>query len=229
MAMDPNLDQLEAVAEALGPLMDELCLVGGCAAGLLVSDPGASPIRPTEDVDLVVEAVHYAGYHEFCQRILARGFSQHTDGDDPICRFRSSGLVVDIMPLNEQILGFSNRWYMSAFEGRQRASLPRGALIHHIDAPHLLATKLSAFEGRGGGDYVMSHDLEDIVRVVDGRPEVVAEVAASSPDLRAHIATGIRAFRADRLFAEAFPAYFEDGPERARIVDKRLKSLCQAD
>ena len=48
---DPNLALLEEAAALLGPLLDELVLVGGCAAGLLVTDPGASPIRPTEDVD----------------------------------------------------------------------------------------------------------------------------------------------------------------------------------
>ena len=62
--------------------------------------------------------------------------------------------------------------------------------------------------------------------MVDGRPEIVGEVAASSAELRAHIASGIRAFQADRLFVEAFPAYFDDGPERARIVNKRPESLC---
>lgn len=56
---DPNLAQLEEAAAKLGELLDELVLVGGCAAGLLVTDPGSSPIRPTEDVDLLVEATTY--------------------------------------------------------------------------------------------------------------------------------------------------------------------------
>ena len=49
---DPNLERVELVATALGPLRDELVFVGGCAAGLLMSDPGATPIRATIDVDL---------------------------------------------------------------------------------------------------------------------------------------------------------------------------------
>lgn len=223
--MDPNLDRLEATAEALGPLMEELCLVGGCAAGLLISDPGASPVWPTEDVDLVVEAIHYAAYQKFCGGIANRGFSQHPGKGEPLCRWRRDELMVDIMPLDESVLGFSNRWYGPAFRSRQELTLPRGSIVHHIDAPHFLATKLSAFEGRGEGDFVASHDLEDLVRVVDGRPEVVGEVAASSEELRGHIASGIRALRGNRLFIEAFPGYFEDGPGRARITLGRLESL----
>jgi len=35
---------------------------------------------------------------------------------------------------------------------------------------YFLATKFAAFDGRGKGDYMASHDLEDIVAVVDGVP-----------------------------------------------------------
>jgi hypothetical protein len=34
-----------------------------------------------------------------------------------------------------------------------------------------LATKMEALKGRGGGDYVASHDMEDIITVLDGRFE----------------------------------------------------------
>jgi hypothetical protein len=44
-----------------------------------------------------------------------------------------------------------------------------------ITAPYFLACKLAAFRSRGEGDYLMSHDMEDIVAVLDGRPEVVWE------------------------------------------------------
>ena len=45
-----------------------------------------------------------------------------------------------------------------------------------VTAAYFLATKFTAFDSRGKGDYVMSHDREDIVAVLDGRPEIVNEV-----------------------------------------------------
>jgi hypothetical protein len=60
---DPNLPLLESVAHALGPLCDRFVFVGGCATGLLVTDRAASPVRATQDVDVVVEVVSLAGYH----------------------------------------------------------------------------------------------------------------------------------------------------------------------
>src|SRR5205085_5613086 len=58
--------------------------------------------------------------------------------------------------------------------------------------PLFIATKLDAFHGRGGGDIVASHDLEDIIAVVDGRREIVSEVAAASADDREYIASELR-------------------------------------
>lgn len=53
--MNPNLHVLEQAVAALGELMDELVLVGGCAVGLLITDPGAAQVRPTRDVDWLTE------------------------------------------------------------------------------------------------------------------------------------------------------------------------------
>ena len=50
---DPNLTSVELVAAALGELCEEVVLVGGCAASLLIDAPLAPPPRVTTDVDLI--------------------------------------------------------------------------------------------------------------------------------------------------------------------------------
>ena len=47
--------------------------------------------------------------------------------------------------------------------------------------------RLEAFRGRGRGGFHASSDLEDIITVLDGRPTVVDEVAASPRELRRYI------------------------------------------
>lgn len=229
---DPNLDLLTATAEALGPLLDELLLVGGCAAGLLVTDPGVSPIRPTLDVDLVVEARSYAVYHRFSERLRARGFSQGIQPGDPLCRWRSGSLVIDVMPLDEEVLGFSNRWYVEAALRPSVTHLPSGVTIRHIGAPCFLASKLEAFSSRGGGDAVTSSDVEDIVVVVDGRALIGEEVAAAPRAVAGFIQDGIAGLLADRFFVEALPGHFigeGDVPGRVRILMERLRRLASPD
>jgi len=43
IAGDPNVQSIELVAAALGELCEELVLVGGCAASLLINAPSAPP------------------------------------------------------------------------------------------------------------------------------------------------------------------------------------------
>jgi len=83
-----------------------------------------------------------------------------------------------VMPTTAELLGFGNRWYAAALHHAQERKLGRLS-IRVVSAPYFLATKLEAFDGRGKGDYQASHDLEDLVAVIDGRPEAVEEVASA--------------------------------------------------
>jgi predicted nucleotidyltransferase len=56
--------------------------------------------------------------------------------------------------------------------------------IRRISAPAFVATKLEALLDRGCGDFLSSHDLEDVLIVVDGRPSIVDELRIATPDLR---------------------------------------------
>ncbi|MBZ0126506.1 MAG: hypothetical protein K8F32_09065 [Rhodocyclaceae bacterium] len=82
---DPNLAQVELIAHVLGSLREELVFVGGCAAGLLMTDPAASPARVTYDVDLVVEVASLPGYHRMEEKFSGLGFSRDMAADAPIC------------------------------------------------------------------------------------------------------------------------------------------------
>ena len=80
-ARDPNVAMLDLVAERLGEeLLADAVFVGGAVAGLLVTDPAAPAIRPTEDVDLVFGAIALADHHEFEARLRARLRARHPRG-----------------------------------------------------------------------------------------------------------------------------------------------------
>lgn len=77
--------------------------------------------------------------------------------------------MLDVMPLDEKVLGFTNIWYRPAINTVEEHEILPGMTIKVISAPYFCATKLEAFKGRGAGDYLASHDLEDIITVIDGR------------------------------------------------------------
>lgn len=73
-ANNPNLLMLEMAAEKLGPLVDIVVFLGGCATGLLITDPAAPPLRVTRDVDVIVEVASLSSYHRFSSKLRKRGF-----------------------------------------------------------------------------------------------------------------------------------------------------------
>ena len=185
---NPNLAILELVAKALGPVCDDVVFVGGCATGLLLTLARPERIRITEDVD-----------------IIAQGFTNDMRPGAPICRWVYGSVTVDVMPTVQDILGFANRWYPLAVETATTVALQSGLSIRLISAPVFIATKLEAFNDRGHNangqpDYLGSHDLEDIITVVDRRPELLSECTDSSPELRGYLAQAFSRLLADADF-----------------------------
>ena len=182
---DPNLRLLEAAARALEPLLGEVVFVGGCVTGLMITDPAVAGTRPTTDVDVIAEVYSYAEYGALSDRLLELGLIQDAREGAPTCRWRSGDLTIDVMPIDEEVLGFANRWYLPAMESSENIELT-GLTLRRITPVYFIATKLEAFHGRGAGDYLTSHDLEDVITVVDGR-ELVAEVRNAPEDVRGYI------------------------------------------
>ncbi len=202
---NPNLAILELVAQALGPVCQDVVFVGGCATGLLLTQERPDRIRITEDVDIVAQALTAQDYHAVEQRVRAQGFSNDIRPGAPICRWVYRNVTVDVMPTVKDILGFANRWYPLAIDTAQSLVLPSGTSIRLITAPVFVATKLEAFNDRGRDasgqpDYLGSHDLEDIVTVADRRPELLQECQAVSQELRTYLAQSFAALLSDPDF-----------------------------
>lgn len=224
-APDPNLPHLLAVAEALGDLREHVVFVGGSTAGLLLTDPLAESVRPTVDVDAVVQTDSLAHYYRIEGQLEERGFVRDAAGG-VICRWqhRSSGVMFDLMPVDASILGFGNRWYDEVVATAQLHRLDNGMQIRLVSAPAFLATKLEAFADRGQGDFLSSHDLEDVLNVVDGRPELPDELAQASAPMRQTIATCFSTLLAKPDFINCLPGLLAD-PDRADIITARLQRI----
>jgi hypothetical protein len=228
---DPNVAMMELVAERLGKaLRDEFVFIGGAVTGLLITDPGQPAIRPTEDVDLIVHAAVRADYQRVEEGLRKRGFVNDLSKDAPICRWRLGGVTVDVMPTLEEILGFTNHWYPLALSTATPAQLPSGTTIRLIKPPVFLATKFVAFADRGKADYLFSHDLSDLIAVIDGRDELMVECAQSESALRGFLSEQTRALLATRAFHDALPGHLPgDAASQARLPDLLAKLQCIAD
>jgi hypothetical protein len=226
--VDPNRVLFESVVRVLTPVLDELVFVGGCTTGLFLTDPAAGGVRPTKDVDAIVDVATYARCASLAERLRGLGLVEDASPGAPLCRWRQGEMVVDVMPTDERVLGFSNRWYPSAMATADRRQVA-GRDVRLVTPVFFLATKLEAFRGRGHGDVFASHDLEDIVTVVDGRPEIVEEVTGAAVDVRTYIARQIQMLLDNPDFADALPGLLPpDAASQARrgLLEARLRALC---
>jgi len=228
-ASPAELATLRAVARSLGMLRQEVVFVGGMIRGLLITDPGASLARPTDDVDVVASIATTSEYFVLADRLRALGFREDTSEGAPLCRWIVSGVVVDVMPDSADVLGFTNAWYPSALESSRWHSIgpEESERIRVVDGPHFLATKLQAFDGRGRGD-VYHHDIEDVMAVIDGRAELALELATAREDVRDFVKTRLRAFLTDDTFMDALPGHLPGdagGQARLPLLVRRLSEL----
>jgi predicted nucleotidyltransferase len=227
---NPNLEILMLAVDRLGDLAEEMVFVGGCATGLLITDPAAPPIRMTRDVDAIIQVVSHGEYYQLSEKLRALGFKEDTSDEAPICRWEADKVILDVMPTDTKILGFGNKWYAPAAANADLIPLPSGKIIRMVSAPYFLITKLEAFDGRGGGDYLMSHDIEDIVAVLDGRPEILDEVRQADPVLVQELSERFRSLLQEDRFVDAIAGHMPAGatsPSRVPIILNTIKEIAE--
>lgn len=223
---DPNRENLVRAARRLGDLNEELVYVGGVVTGLLITDPAAPEIRATNDVDCIVEVATRADYDtRIRSSLLEKGFVEMRGHRIPTCAWTVDGLRVDVMPTGDA-LGFSNLWYPGALRTASQLEIEE-VTIRVISPAYFLATKLEAFASRGHGDFLRSHDLEDVVAVIDGRPEVVFDVAIADSDVREYLQARLAAFLRNEDFLTSLPGHVVDST-RTSIVLERINAIASS-
>lgn len=221
---------LELAADILGSLVDDVVFVGGATVHLWLTEAAAPPVRATDDVDVICDVSSYVEYQALAERLRERELDEAMD-EPVICRWRhrASGLAIDVMPTSEEVLGFSNPWYELGIATAVERTLSSGKRIRAVAPPVVVATKLAAWRGRGAGDVLTSLDVHDIIVLIDGRPELVDELADQPADLRSYVARELGALRGVDYFEyvvqAAVAGYGEVAYERSGIVSQRLDDI----
>lgn len=214
---------MRAVADRLDGLGLEYAFLGGSVVGLLLDHPSLSPVRVTDDVDVVIEIVSQPRYARIEEKLRSLGFDHDTRDGAPRCRWRLGSLTVDIMPADGDFLGLNTVWFRESLAAVTWHTVPGGRL-RVVSAAGFLATKHAAFLDRGNGDYYASHDLEDMIAVVDGRDGIVSDVSPSDPALRAYISSAIATLLSAEDFIEALPGHLPaDTASQRRLPSLRQK------
>jgi hypothetical protein len=223
-----NTELLFTVLDCLEELPHRFVLLGGAIVGLLVDRPELIDFRPTKDVDVLVETMSRLEYTRLEEDLHAHGFRHDVSEGAPICRWIVDGSAkLDVLPLDGSALGFGSEWFREAWDHAQETVL-EGRHIELIAPVYLVATKLAAFNNRGGGDFWASHDLEDMVTVIDGRSRIVEEVTAAAEDVRHYIAEQLSNYIDGADFLDALCAYLNSDPasqERLPGLQEKIMAI----
>ncbi len=168
-----NIAAVAEVAEALQHFKKEMVFVGGAVVSLYTDDPAADEIRPTQDIDMTINIVNLSHWQHIQKQLSVLGFHPDPFGH-AICSYKFKDIPVDIMAAEDGPFGPSNRWYKIGFNNLWTAKA-KNQEIKILSAPCYLATKFEAFNNRGS-DYRTSHDMEDIIYVLDNRVGIVEEI-----------------------------------------------------
>ena len=225
-AFNVNLDQLTTVAHALGNMLEEVVFVAGSTTALLVDEAGTGHVRQTKDVDFIVDLISTADWYDFNTRLRELGFREDHSSAAMIGRwlvpYHGTSLQVDIMPVDPSIIGFSNQWYRKAVETAQHHTLPNGLKVSLVTPTYFLATKFEAFHSRSQGSY-FSHDLEDIIYLIEHRSRLAVELSDQSPQVRSYLAEQARALQCTDFF-NVLPGLLDDD-NSVRPVQETLRIM----
>lgn len=224
-----NIHMLEMVAKGLGKLKDDVVFVGGAVTSLYIDDKGAPPVTASDDIDCVIEVSSMNEYTKIEKTLGKQGFKRPTEVEDQaiICRWDYHGILVDVMPTDEKILGFTNIWYSDAIKNKKIETLPDGTEISIFTLPYFVATKLEAFKSRGESDWRMSQDLEDIISVLDGCTTATEQLTQVSGKLKAYIKKEFAVLAKDESYLREAIEGFLRQSKSAGVRTKKVIKLIQ--
>lgn len=217
-------EEMLVVARRMERIAVPFAFLGGAVMWVLVDHPELTQFRRTKDVDVVVAVVTYHQFAALEERLRRAGFQHDVSPGAPIFRWIVEGCRVDIMPQAPANLGMNTRWFPEALSLSIPHPLGDGCVANVVSPPLFLATKLEAFNDRGKSDYYASHDLEDIVTLVDGRAAIAQDVASAAANIRRFISSEFAKITTHPDFSDALHGHMTER-ERIPLVRNRFTTI----
>jgi predicted nucleotidyltransferase len=129
---------------------------------------------------------------------------------------------VDIMPTDEKILQFSNRWYKEGFLQAQNYRLSEQVTIQILSVPYFIASKLEAFFSpyrKYTLDMYASHDFEDIIYILDHCEDVITLIKKSNLSVKTYIAKQFQHWLQQKSLLYALAGILRDEENEERLLN----------
>ncbi|GAB4421140.1 MAG: hypothetical protein OHK0039_35590 [Bacteroidia bacterium] len=223
-----TLESVQKVAQGFGELLDRVIFVGSAVMRLYVTSGAAPESRPTEDIDCLIDARSRLDLFTWEQELLKRGFHKRDPQQSPTAHWRYGDIRLKIAPIQQAgLLGYTNRWFEEGAFHARTAHLPNGLRIRIFEPAYYFAAKLEAFDQRGGDDFRLSEDFEDIIYLLDNRPELAQDLTRAFYEVRNYIRKQLRDFLADPELEEGiyYAMPFDTEPEQVHRIIRNMRDI----
>jgi len=207
-----SITRIKIVYDALEEMANEVVFVGGATVALYADRP-TGEARPTDDVDILVELIHYRDYAVIEERLRSKGFINDIESG-VICRYHVNGIIVDVMPTGENTLGFTNRWYEQGYSTAVTYALDEHYNVKIFQAVYFLAAKIEAFNNRGANDGRWSSDFEDIVYLLNNRNAIWNELQAADKEVNTWLKNQFRLMLENEYIGEWISVHLDRNEQR---------------
>ena len=221
----PNIKMLQTVASGMRELLEKVAFVGGTVVELYPTNPAASEVRATLDVDCVIEIYSRTAYAELENTLRSKGFSNDISEGAPICRWIYKNITVDVMPDDPDIIGFSNKWYSDGIQNKIKKELPNGQDIFIFRPEYFLCTKFEAHRSRGGNDLRQSRDFEDIVYLIENYPEITEDITRADKNVKAYLKQKCRILLENPNLSEGIDCALSSGSLESDQIIEIIKTI----
>ncbi len=193
---------LETVARGFGDLVKNVVFVGGATLDLYVDEHAALQSRTRGIQDCILGSLALPDYAMWQNWLVERGFEKRESLDRFRYRWVYEGHTLQILAQNKDSLGFDYRWFDEGIFHASRYELPNGMQIKAFSPVYFIAAKIESFVRTSGGDFRMSEDFEDIVFVLENRPEIGREMVSAFHEVRQYIQQHFQRFLLSPLLEE---------------------------
>ncbi|MDZ7755877.1 hypothetical protein [Rhodohalobacter sp.] len=213
-------------AKTLKPLLEEIAFVGGGILPTYLPKGFDSVIRVTYDLDVVIKLAHYGKLEKLNKRLKDLGFYPDREST-VICRYTDKHILLDVMPTDSEILGFSNRWYEEGLNNKEWISLTGEIDIPRFTIDYYLATKWEAVRGRGKQDWRTSKDMEDIVTLINHN--ALNQISSKQSDVNVYLKNQFSDLLNQKYAGEIILSHLS-GVDRQNIdlLKERVQTFIQA-
>ena len=228
MSHRQNITRIKSVHNALGHLQNDIVFVGGATISLYM-DRASEEVRPTDDVDILIEIATYPELEKVEEQLRKMGFKNDMYAKHAL-RYTIDNTVVDLMPTGN-VTGVTNIWYTDGYKNSVDFAIDDLTTVKIFSSVYFIASKLEAFKSptrEYNNDGRQSKDFEDIVFILENRRSIWDELDKADDKLNSYLQKEFKRLLAIPYFEEWLDAHTGLGsPPVSYIIFQKLREFTQ--